>query len=69
MNIPSFNINVNGINSTSKTQLNNDFKQGVEWWKKFIILVDIINKIDKKLVDNSLYQEIKQADEFLKEFV
>ena len=69
MNIPSFNINVNGINSTSKTQLNNDFKQGVEWWKKFIILVDIINKIDKKLVDDSLYQEIKQADEFLKEFV
>lgn len=69
VNIPSFNINVNGINSTSKTQLNNDFKQGVEWWKKFIILVDIINKIDKKLVDDSLYQEIKQADEFLKEFV
>ena len=69
VNIPSFNINVNGINSTSKTQLNNDFKQGVEWWKKFIILVDIINKVDKKLVDDSLYQEIKQADEFLKEFV
>ena len=69
VNIPSFNINVNGINSTSKTQLNNDFKQGVEWWKKFIILVDIINKIDEKLVDDSLYQEIKQADEFLKEFV
>lgn len=69
VNIPSFNINVNGVNSTSRSQLIDDFKGGVEWWKKFIILIDIINKTDKKLVDDNLYREIKQTDEFLKEFV
>lgn len=69
INNPSFNINVNGINSVSADQLLSDFDSGLKFWSKFIDLVKIIHELDSTLIDNSYYTDIIDADEWLKTFV
>ncbi|KAG2733145.1 hypothetical protein G9P44_004135 [Scheffersomyces stipitis] len=69
INTPSFNINVNGVNSFSANQLLGDIDSGVEFWNMFVALAKIINEEDKTLLNDDYYEGIVSTDEFLKSYV
>lgn len=69
VNNHSFNINVKGANSISGESLFNDFKNGLQFWDKFVKLIGIVHKLDNKLVDNSLYESVLSTDEWMKKFL
>ncbi|RLV96171.1 Protein MKT1 [Spathaspora sp. JA1] len=69
INAPSFNINVNGVNSITSNQLLSDFAAGVKFWNQFINLVKVVNELDKGLISDEYYKEIIEADELLNKVV
>lgn len=69
VNLPTFNINVHGINAINKDQLISDFKKSVSFWGKFVKLSEITNGIDKNLISDKFLEEIKQTDIFLQKYV
>ena len=69
INNPSFNINVNGVNAITSEQLLKDFNSGIEFWNNFIKLATVIRNVDKSLINDAYYQDIIDADKWLKNFV
>ncbi|KAL6451845.1 MKT1 Post-transcriptional regulator MKT1 [Candida maltosa Xu316] len=69
INIPTFNINVHGVNAVTKDQLISDFENSVGFWDKFVKLSVIVNDTDKTLISDAFLKEIKETDEFVHKFV
>lgn len=69
VNNPSFNINVKGINSVTSELLPKDFKNGVQFWRKFVRLATIVNQLDSKLISDEYFEAIKAADDWMQQFV
>ncbi|CAK7894110.1 post-transcriptional regulator Mkt1p [[Candida] anglica] len=69
VNNPSFNINVKGANSIDGDSLFKDFKNGLNFWSKFIKLVEIIHEEDKSLIDDKYYKSILETDTWMKQYI
>ena len=67
--VAGHNVNYKGEQTFSQTQLNNDFKKGVKWWKSFYSFMTLINEKEKLICDDTLFKDIKGADTLLSQYV
>lgn len=65
---PSFNINLNSVNSVSQEQFVQDFGKGIEFWSHFKDLAKIASEEDPKLLSKTNLSVVMKTNELVKSY-